>query len=48
MTNKFAIDDKGPLKQLGDGQVMRVNERLYNTILTVSSSPEDDGWHDGW
>ena len=48
--SKFSYDeDWGALvKRLDDGRVLRVRQQLYNTILTLSSSAEDPGWHDGW
>jgi hypothetical protein len=44
----FGTDDNGVYKRLGDGRVLRVQERWYNTILTLSSSQHDPGWSDGW
>jgi hypothetical protein len=44
----FGQDQNGLYKTLDDGRVLRVTKRLYNSILTLSSSLEDQGWRDGW
>jgi hypothetical protein len=41
-------DELGVFKLLQDGQVLRIQERMYNTMLTLSSSREDQSWRDGW
>jgi hypothetical protein len=44
----FSYDKNGVYKQLSDGRVLRVEKRMYNSILTLSSSQEDMGWEHGW
>lgn len=44
----FGQDANGLYKPLPDGRVLRVNTRMFNTILTLSSSLQDQGWLDGW
>lgn len=44
----FGQDGNGIYKRLPDGRVLRVNERMFNTILTLSSSQQDPGWLEGW
>jgi hypothetical protein len=44
----FGQDQNGIFKPLPDGRVLRVTKRTFNTILTLSSSQQDDGWKDGW
>jgi len=44
----FGYDINGIYRKLDDGRVLRVNKRAFNTLLTVSSSQEDQGWRDGW
>lgn len=46
--SNFGQDENGVFKRLPDGRVLRVDRRMYNTILTLSSSQEDPGWSDGW
>ena len=41
-------DDNGVFKRLEDGRVLRLDPRLFNTLLTVSRSQEDYGWLEGW
>ena len=44
----FGYDENGIYKPLADGRVLRVQERMYNTRLTLSRSQQDDGWEHGW
>jgi hypothetical protein len=44
----FGHDQNGLYKVLEDGQVLRIAERLFNTMLTLSNSLEDPGWLEGW
>jgi hypothetical protein len=44
----FGTDEIGVYRQLRDGRVLRVQQRLHNALLTVSSSHKDLGWRDGW
>jgi hypothetical protein len=44
----FGYDENGVYKPLPDGRVLRVHERMYNVMLTLSSSQADDGWSHGW
>lgn len=44
----YGQDDNGVFKRLPDGRVLRVQERMFNSLLTVSSSQQDQGWSDGW
>ena len=44
----FGKDEIGIFRQLDDGRVLRIEERAFNTLLTISSSQEDQGWQDGW
>jgi len=44
----FAQDENGLFKPLADGRVLRVQERMFNTILTLSASQQDQGWSHGW
>jgi hypothetical protein len=48
MTGKFGQDESGVFKRLDDGRVVRLNKRLFNTLLTVSPSLESLWWSDGW
>lgn len=40
--------DGRTVRQLDDGQVLHVQKRWYNTILTLSRTAEDDGWLESW
>lgn len=44
----FDQDENGVFKRLPDGRVLRVRRQIDNTILTLSSSQQDQGWSDGW
>jgi hypothetical protein len=44
----FGQDQNGPFKPLADGRVLRIQERMFNSILTLSSSQRDHGWSHGW
>ena len=44
----FGYDANGVYKSLPDGRVLRVDERMFNTLLTVSRSQQDQGWEHGW
>ena len=44
----FGQDKIGPYKTLADGRVLRVTRRMFNTLLTVSKSQQDQGWEHGW
>ena len=44
----FGQDDNGIFKPLRDGRVLRVRKQLYNTILTLSDSQQEEAWRDGW
>jgi hypothetical protein len=44
----FRQDKNGLYKPLSDGQVLRVQTNGFNTLLSLSSSQEDDGWKQGW
>jgi hypothetical protein len=48
LTETFGNDALGAYKLLPDGRVLRVQERMYNSMLTLSSSRTDDGWSHGW
>jgi hypothetical protein len=41
-------DANGVYKLLDDGRVLRIRKRLYNTLLSLSSSQQDQGWSEGW
>jgi hypothetical protein len=45
---RFGNDENGAYKLLSDGRVLRVQERMYNSLLTLSSSRTDQGWEHGW
>lgn len=47
-TSPYGQDVNGVFKRLPDGRVLRVQKRLYNTLLTLSASQQDPGWSDGW
>lgn len=44
----FGQDENGAYKILPDGRVLRVAERMFNSILTLSRSQSDQGWEHGW
>ena len=44
----FSHDENGTFKPLPDGRVLRVEERMYNSQLTLSRSQQDQGWEHGW
>jgi len=44
----FGQDENGLFKPLADGRVLRVTKRMFNTILTLSDSRQDQGWSHGW
>jgi hypothetical protein len=44
----FGQDDNGIYKRLPDGRCLRVRKQMFNTILTLSRSVEDQGWEHGW
>lgn len=44
----YTDQDGNLTKKLKDGRVLRVQERMFNTIMTLSNSIEDPGWTDGW
>jgi hypothetical protein len=44
----FGYDENGLFKTLSDVRVLRVRNQMFNTILTLSSSQQDQGWLDGW
>jgi hypothetical protein len=48
MSTKFGQDGNGVFKRLEDGRVLRVHERMFNTLVTVSPSLESLYWSDGW
>jgi hypothetical protein len=45
---KFGQDGDGVFKLLDDGRVLRVQQRMFNSTMTVSSSQEDQGWLEAW
>lgn len=45
MTGK---DENGTYRVLDDGRALRVEKRMCNSLLTLSSSQRDPGWSDGW
>lgn len=44
----YGQDENGIYKPLPDGRVLRVRAQMYNTLLTLSSSQQDQGWEHGW
>ena len=48
MNSKFGQDENGAFKRLDGGRVLRVNRRLFNTLLTISNSEQALDWRDGW
>lgn len=44
----FGQDENGVYKTLADGRVLRVRERMFNTLLTVSASQQAPCWEHGW
>lgn len=46
--SKFGQDENGSFKRLSDGRALRFRRQLFNTLVTLSSSVEDQGWSDGW
>lgn len=48
MSPRFGKDANGMFKRLDDGRALRVDERWFNTLLTLSLSVEDQGWSQGW
>lgn len=45
---RYGVDESGAYKRLEDGRVLRVHERMFNTLLTVSRTLESPFWDDGW
>jgi hypothetical protein len=45
---QFGQDENGVFKRLADGRVLRVEQRMFNSQITLSSSREDPTWSDGW
>jgi hypothetical protein len=45
---QFGEDANGPYKLLPDGRALRIQKRMFNTMLTLSSSREDQDWEEGW
>lgn len=41
-------DENGVFKRLEDGRVLRIAQRMFNTILTLSSNQAAEVWTDGW
>jgi len=41
-------DVNGIYRQLADGRVLRVHRRMFNTLLSLSDTREDEGWREGW
>jgi hypothetical protein len=46
--SRFGQDENSVFKRLEDGRVLRLHERLFNTLLTVSESQESMWWSGGW
>jgi hypothetical protein len=44
----FGQDENGLFKMLRGGRVLRVKKQMFNTILTLSDSQQDQGWGHGW
>jgi len=44
----YGHDENGVFKRLPDGRVLRVDQRMYNTQLTLSSSQGSPVWLEGW
>jgi hypothetical protein len=44
----FGYDANGLYKRLPGGRVLRVQQRSYNTLLTLSLSLDDQCWEHGW
>lgn len=44
----FGQDANGVYKTLDDGRVLRVEERMFNALLTLSASVASMTWEDGW
>jgi hypothetical protein len=44
----FGQDEIGLYKTLPDGRVLRITKRIFNTLLTLSSSQQDPSWEHGW
>ena len=45
---KFGSDALGNFKLLDDGRVLRVQQRMFNTLLTLSPSQGSMTWEHGW
>jgi len=45
---RYGRDDLGNYRLLDDGRVLRVQQRMYNTLLTLSQSAEALTWEHGW
>lgn len=46
--SQFGQDANGSFKILSDGRALRFRRQMYNSLVTLSSSKEDQGWSDGW
>jgi len=44
----FGNDGIGGYKLLKDGRVLRIQARLFNTLLTLSRSVDSLTWEHGW
>jgi hypothetical protein len=44
----FGQDAMGTFKRLKNGRVLRIQKRMYNTLLTVSRTQDDFGYMEGW
>lgn len=44
----FGHDEIGFYKQLEDGRVLRVEKRMFNSLLTLSDSRAALTWEHGW
>jgi len=44
----FGQDINGAFRRLEDGRVLRINKRMFNTLLSLSASVEAPVWLEGW
>ena len=46
--SEFGQDENGAYRVLRDGRCLRVEERMFNTLLTLSPSLDSPVWLEGW
>lgn len=44
----YGYDESGVYRVLPDGRALRLDPRMFNTLLTLSRSVESWGWEHGW